>query len=421
MPTKKTHYRYLQELKYHKIEVNEEYRGAHIKINHTCPVCGRKDWAVQPNDILRGTATMCVKCKHSNMAMKNYSDRLDKFGIEVIGNYINNDTKIAHKCPICHREDWLITPHNVLQGKHKCNYCSNYTISNNTYIDITKKLGVHVLDEYINSHTAIKHKCTVCGREDWMVRPNEVIKNGTRMCLDCRSSMKESTMATVLKQVFKHEYPKTIFEYDAGYRGINGGLSLYDIYVPEINTLIECQSEWHDTIDRMINDNLKMIYAIQNGYKFSSLDSRDYSILQSIQLFFPDIQEVPNYIDLRGGNKDRYQFKEAQELLDSGKTYREVASITGVNYKTFLGYVFRGEIIKPSNYKIENRREPIIVVQVNGKGNMVGKYDINRYANGWSSKNLAIKKKIIVACESTTHKYKGHYWYYIEDYERDNR
>lgn len=36
---------------------------------------------------------------------KEYEEELKDIGICVVGKYMDNNTKIAHECPVCHRQD----------------------------------------------------------------------------------------------------------------------------------------------------------------------------------------------------------------------------------------------------------------------------------------------------------------------------
>lgn len=120
-------------------------------------------------------------------------------------------------------------------------------------------------------------------------------------CPICASFLKESKMAVALKQVLRHEFPNTIWEYDAGFKGTKGGKSRYDIYVPELNLLIECQSEYHDS--KIELDKLKKQYAILNGYDFVAIDYRSGKIETILKCFFPNIKEIPDYVSFMKNTK----------------------------------------------------------------------------------------------------------------------
>ena len=170
-------------------------------------------------------------------------------------------------------------------------------------------------------------------------------------CPECSKELKESIMATTLKQVLKHEYLDTIWEYDAGFRTPNNYISRYDIFVPQLdNLLIECQSEYHDDPEQQEIDRLKKQYAVDNGYNYIALDCRDYTPLKAMQIFFPNVKEIPVYVNLLRDTLRDWDLKEAQELLNKGHTYQEVADIVGTTYGAICHNISRSKLIKPENY-----------------------------------------------------------------------
>ena len=72
-------------------------------------------------------------------------------------------------------------------------------------------------------------------------------------------------------------------------------------------------------------DRFKKEFWISKGYSFYDPDIRNYSILEMIQLFFPNIKEVPDYVDFNFSNC--INFNEVQELLDQGNTIKEISNI----------------------------------------------------------------------------------------------
>lgn len=140
---------------------------------------------------------------------------------------------------------------------------------------------------------------------------------------------KESTLATVMKQVLLHYYPNTIFELDIGFRGKRGGISKYDAYVPELNVMFEFQSRYHDS--RQEHDCLKKEFAIKKlNCLYYELDHREYTPLEAIQLFFPWLRRIPHYVDYSKTSLRTWDLWLAQKLLDQGiYTYGEIAKQVG--------------------------------------------------------------------------------------------
>ena len=114
----KTHEQYLKELSLinSDIIVIEEYSGANTPILHQCILCGHM-WKASPANILNGTG--CPKCAgnikrtHEEYVLEVYEKNQY---IEVIGQYINANTPILHRCKIDGCE-WYASPYNILTGK----------------------------------------------------------------------------------------------------------------------------------------------------------------------------------------------------------------------------------------------------------------------------------------------------------------
>ncbi len=117
--TQLTHSDYLNKLKTLNIEVYpiDEYINNYTKITHKC-VCGNK-WEVRPNNVLFGHKCGCTRGITKTSSHQQYLNKLKKKDIEVypLEDYISNKTKILHKC-VCGNE-WEAVPIGVLNG-NKC-------------------------------------------------------------------------------------------------------------------------------------------------------------------------------------------------------------------------------------------------------------------------------------------------------------
>lgn len=120
--------------------------------------------------------------------------------IEVIGKYINNNTKIEHHC-LVHDVFWYILPINALRGCGcaKCKTERSHirsTKTHNKYVNEieSKKFNIIVLGEYINARTPILHKCKIDGHE-WFASPTNIL--GSQGCPECsRRSRAKSRLKT---------------------------------------------------------------------------------------------------------------------------------------------------------------------------------------------------------------------------------
>lgn len=355
--------------------------------------------------------------KHGTKIMVNINDLTDcsRAQVNVVCDGINCIT------PVKENITWKNYLKHVREdGQYFCNQCAN-TLQGKTYYDTCsyeKKLskmgnGIKLQEnsKFISTKTKMIHICPICNC-DWDVRPSDVLK-GHSMCDKCNSEKHESVMATTLKQVLKYYYAKTEWEYDLGFRGLKNGVSKYDIFIPELNTVIECQSRYHDTLEQQIIDSNKKEYAIFKGYKYVSIDARNYSVLQVIQMFFPNIKEIPNYIDIKKDTIKTYEYEEVQNLLNKGCTYKDISDLLNIRYEYVRQIIFVGKLSKPKTHYKSNYKRIICV---------------NTKEIFYSAKEILIKKGIddssIIKCCRGKSKSAGKHlitgekliWMYYEEY-----
>jgi len=257
-------------------------------------------------------------------------------------------------------------------------------------------------------------KCPEGKHEDYLRNICES-RNVKFRCPNCSNEQKESIMATTLKQVLKYEYPSTEWEFNAGFRTSKNMPSRYDIYVPHLNNLlIECQSEYHDNPEKQKLDKLKKEYAIKSRYNYLAIDKRDYSPLEAIQIFFPEIKEIPDYVDITKDTMRKWDLEEAQELLNEGYTYQEVADIIGTGYSNIQGHVFRGVLKKPEEYKIKRYNKSIKIACLDIKNNKLIKiYNSITEAAIDLGKNTG---NICMVLKKLRNKAYGFKWMYYNEY-----
>ena len=238
-------------------------------------------------------------------------------------------------------------------------------------------------------------------------------------CPECSREHTESIMATTLKQVLRYEYSHTRWEYDAGFK-INKSHSKYDIYVPELNLLIECQSEYHDDPNRIKTDVLKKQFAIDNGYEYIAIDNRDFSILDVLRFFVPRIDKIPDYVQMDKNTIRDWDVEDAQKLLNDGYTYGETANILEITYGAIHSAITNKILIKPIDYC---KSDSVKIVSLSIDNKLVKKYNSVKVAykelggaNGTSISSCLTRKP-----RSDTGKIRetafGFKWMYLVDYE----
>ena len=129
MPRRKTHEEYVKEVAEINpdIEVVDRYINDNTKIKHRCKRDGY-EWYAKPNHILQGRG--CPKCcNHIPYTLESFKSALFVVNnaMEVIDEkYINNKTPILVKCKI-DGHIWRTTPNALLKGAN-CPVCAGKTI-----------------------------------------------------------------------------------------------------------------------------------------------------------------------------------------------------------------------------------------------------------------------------------------------------
>ncbi len=165
------------------IEVVGKYINSDINILHKCKIDGY-EWMARPLHILRKHG--CPVCAgQKRKTQEEYISEVAKINpnIEVVEEYINAHTKILHRCKIDGFE-WHTSPHNVLRGQG-CPKCAG-TIkrTNEQYIiDVAKvNPNIEVVGTYVNVHTKILHRCKI-DKYEWMSTPNNILRSaGCPVC-----------------------------------------------------------------------------------------------------------------------------------------------------------------------------------------------------------------------------------------------
>ena len=279
------------------IEILEEYVNAITKIKVRCKIDGH-EWEVRPNDLLRGIG--CPKCSgNANKTTEEFKQEIKDINedIEILGEYVNNRTKIKCKCKIDGYE-WEATPHNLLNGNGcpKCGIKSRVEKQIKTHEEFINELkeinsDIEVLEEYKGALTKIKCKCKK-DEYEFEMTPNSLL-NG-QGCPKCSASKGE-------KRVAKYLDSKSI-DYKRQYKfdDCRSKDKLpFDFYIPGLNVAIEYDGEYHymiitrgknDTYERAFNrfvgtkvrDTIKTIYCKENNIKLIRIPYWDFDNIEKI-------------------------------------------------------------------------------------------------------------------------------------------
>lgn len=240
MGRRKTHDEYVMEVKqFHpNIEVIGQYIGSNIKIAHKCKIDGYV-WNTKPNIILMGHG--CPKC--SGRVIMPHNEYVQKVfdinqNIEVVDIYNGSRNKILHRCKIDGYE-WEITPDHVLRGVG-CPLCGGKL--RKTHEQYVKEVfninpDIEVIERYVSYKTPILHKCKIDGCQ-WYACPSNVLF-GTG-CPQCKASRGEREIIAWLSNRSISFEPQKTFD-DCK----NKKLLPFDFYLSEHNLCIEYDGEQH--------------------------------------------------------------------------------------------------------------------------------------------------------------------------------
>lgn len=276
---KKTHEEYIIQVAEinPNIEVIEEYVGSGTKILHRCKIDGH-EWNAQPNNILNGQG--CPKCygrilrtheqyvKEVNLVNPN---------ITVLDKYINSKTKIRHKCNI-DGYIWRAKPENILLLNEGCPVCSGRVIGNapeyknsiwsSEYKEyFSRYLTEEQMKEYMSqSNLYVDATCPNCGRNKKTKVSNLFHRGFSCKCGDGQS-YPNKFIYSLLEQLSVEYISEKSFDWS--------DRKVYDIYIPNLNCIIENHGIQHysDVFDNtrrrtleeeQQNDNYKKQLAINN-------------------------------------------------------------------------------------------------------------------------------------------------------------
>lgn len=339
--------------------VSSEFIGAKSELTFQCK-CGTL-FKTTSSNFISGHKNRCDKC--SGYVRHNYEEiktSLNKLGFSLC---VTKDeyTGVSNTKLHCMDSDgfhYLVTYNELMRKQsslqharvHKCN---PYSIVNiNTYLSNENIHVTCISDMYINKKEELVFICDRCGtkiKAKWAnINRNDSISRSHVLCPNC-DPKNESLHALVLKQVFLHEYPDTIVE-DKSFRSNDTGkIRPTDIVNHSIKIAIEIQSQYHDYPDIKLKDNIKKEYWVNRGYSFYAIDIRDYTPLQMIQLFFPNITEIPDYVDYNYSN--RINIKDVQGHLDNGEKVIDIANNLHIKPHLIYDAIYSNRLHYPKKYQ----------------------------------------------------------------------
>ena len=171
------------------------YINNRTKIEVKCNKC-ENSWFAFPSNLLNNQG--CKKCSvlSRTFSHKEYAEKIQNLNVDVIEKYINSKTKILHRCKQCN-EEWMITPSDIMNG-YGCPVCAGVKHkTHKQYIDeiLNCNPNIEVIGEYVNNRTKILHKCKKCNYT-WNITPHDILR--LHGCPKCNSSSGELMISKIL-------------------------------------------------------------------------------------------------------------------------------------------------------------------------------------------------------------------------------
>lgn len=369
--------------------IDENNIEAHLLSEHFIRATAILSWKCRCGDLFQCSWNSFKNgrhlCKRCSLKSKGLKQRIDKnYVVNKIVNMgyridsINVEACVFDNVKISDDLGYKYYPviNNILYDKrplkfHKANIFTIENI-NNYFTLIGASDYACISDKYVNNISDLKILHKSCGTI-FDAKLNEIINNDCckyKKCPKCKRFKTESIHASVLKQVFVHNYPDTVLEDKTCVNSKTGRTLPTDIVNHRLKLAIEIQSSYHD--NRKSIDLYKREFWINKGYHFYSPDIRDYTVLEMIQLFFEHITFIPDYIDYSFSNC--VDFLEIQKMIDAGHTINEISLIKNISTSTIRGLITDKKVTLPSDYK--NRVFKIKpIIRLDTDGNIIKKYE----------------------------------------------
>lgn len=156
---------------------------------------------------------------------------------EILGEYINNYTRIQYKCLI-HDEICFGIPSVMVKGVMSgCKKCTSKSLADYRIItneEFLKRLSecnpnITPMEEYKGIHEKIKFKCNDCGYI-WDATPATIYRTKTNKCIVCKKELK--------RPIEHDDFIKVMYE-------VNKNMEILEEYNP-IKHRIKCKCKIHD-------------------------------------------------------------------------------------------------------------------------------------------------------------------------------
>lgn len=190
---RKCNEQFLREMKenHPALLVLSEYRNGRTKVNLKCQVCGY-EFSATPGSLYMGHGCPSC-AGNARKTTKQFIEEMNQINpnIQIIGKYVNNKYLIRVKCKTCGRE-WTPTPNSLLEhrGCQKCSGLMKKTQEEFIEQMRIKHPTIKVVGNYVNNRTKVRCFCDVC--EKYFDGTPHAMLDGGNGCPLCTTSRGEN-------------------------------------------------------------------------------------------------------------------------------------------------------------------------------------------------------------------------------------
>lgn len=205
-----------ERIKGRDIQLIDEYIDTQTKTGFKCG--NQHYWLAEPASIMRGRG--CPICNGIRLTKEVVNDRIRDTGIELISEYINNETKSLFECCCGHK--WLTKPAHLLSG-NGCPKCSNRIPLSLEIVNARlSSKNIVMISDYITNSTRSEFKC-ICGHK-WLTTPGNVMRStGCPACAEYGFNPSKSAWIYILdfgsyiKYGISNNLKQRLYRYDGSY------------------------------------------------------------------------------------------------------------------------------------------------------------------------------------------------------------
>ena len=152
----------------------EKYIYSKTKIKFRCSKCNY-EWKTKPEVLFQGSG--CPNCAgRPSIDINSFKERMNAINpnFEIIGEYINAETKIEYRCKLCGFVG-SARPNYLLKGRKCLNCLGRRNIDTKVFKERMAKINpnIEIKGEYVNTSTKILCLCITCGNE-WLGTPRDL-------------------------------------------------------------------------------------------------------------------------------------------------------------------------------------------------------------------------------------------------------